>query len=162
TCVAAALAAVIGVPRGTCAQDIATSGRLALDDVVAYARAHSPALEAARRRASAAEAVPARAAAYDDPTFSYEAWNAPESLRLDRADNNILSPSQKLPFRGKRRLAGQMARGDADVAREEAESAELDLVAEVNRAYFDLWRRQQNLLVYARDRELVDRVARLA
>ena len=59
--------------------------------------------------------------------FSYEAWNAPESLQLDRADNNILKLSQKVPFPGKRTLAGTIAEGDAEMAHRDAQSAELDV-----------------------------------
>jgi len=134
------------------------AGTLRLEDVVDEARRANAEIRAARERQSAAAAVPARVSAYDDPTFSYEAWNAPESFRLDRADNNILRLSQKIPFPGKRRLAGEAAEHDAERARESASRAELDVVAAVKRAYYDLWRAHQNIQIYSRDQELVERL----
>jgi outer membrane protein, heavy metal efflux system len=134
------------------------AGTLRLEDVVDEARRANAEIRAARERQSAAAAVPARVSAYDDPTFSYESWNAPESFRLDRADNNILRLSQKVPFPGKRRLAGEAAERDAERARESATRAELDVVAAVKRAYYDLWRAYQNMQIYSRDQELVERL----
>ena len=93
-----------------------------------------PELQAARERASAARAEPARVSSYDDPVVSWEAWNTPESFRIDQADNNIFKLSQKIPFPGKRSLAGRMAERDADVASDDASAAERDLIAMVKRA----------------------------
>ncbi|TMA37088.1 MAG: hypothetical protein E6J79_11395, partial [Deltaproteobacteria bacterium] len=73
-----------------------------LADVIEEARVQNPEIKAARARAQAAAYMPRQASAYDDPVFSYEAWNAPESFDVRRADNNILKVSQKVPFPGKR------------------------------------------------------------
>ena len=89
---------------------------LRLADVVEQARQSNPQIRASRERAGALAAVPRRAAALDDPTVSYELWNAPD-FRPDRADNNIIRLSQKLPFPGKRALAGTMAEDEAEAAR---------------------------------------------
>ena len=82
---------------------------LRLSAVVAYVREHNPEIRAARSRAEVAAFMPAQVRALDDPTVSHEAWNMPNSFRMDRADNNIFRISQKLPFPGKRRLAGAVA-----------------------------------------------------
>src|SRR5581483_897842 len=134
---------------------------LRLADVLADAREHNPEIQAARDRASAAAAMPARASAYDDPTFSYEAWNAP-SVRIDRADNNIFRLSQRIPFPGKRTLAGTIAERDADVARRDADAVTLDVVHGVKRAYSDLWLEHEQLRVSGREKALVERFARIA
>ena len=86
----------------------------------------------------------------------------PNSFRMDRADNNIFRISQKLPFPGKRRLAGAVAEREADVSRHIAEGTALDAVSEVKRAYFDLWEAHEKLLVYSRDKEILQRFARVA
>lgn len=135
---------------------------LRLADLIAEALQHNPEIRAARERTNAMAAIPARVSAYDDPTLSYEAWNTPNSFRLDQADNNIFRLSQKIPFPGKRTLDGQVAEGDAEMARREAEMVELDVIAAVKRAYFDLWMVHQNLLTYARDKALVQRLAHIA
>jgi len=100
--------------------------------------------------------------ALDDPTFSYEMWNAPNPVRVDRADNNILRLSQKVPFPGKRALAGEVAVREADMARSEGTSVELDVAAAVKRAYYDLWATHELLNIYSRERGLVERFARIA
>jgi outer membrane protein TolC len=135
---------------------------LRLDDVVAEAQAANPAILSARERARAAAAMPARVSAWDDPTVSYESWNFPDSFRLDHADNNIFRLSQKIPFPGKRGLAGAVAERDADVARGETDAVALDVTAAVKTAYWDLWQAHQMLHVYARDRALMERFARVA
>ena len=135
---------------------------LRLGDVIDQARRDNPQLRAARERARAAAAVPTRVSALDDPTVSYEEWNAPNSFRPDRADNNILRLSQKFPFPGKRRLEGAMAEQDAEVARRESDSIELDVVTAVKRAFYDLWAAHQMLTVYSREQTLVQRLAHIA
>jgi outer membrane protein TolC len=138
-----------------------TAEVLRLTDVIAEVRTNNPEIQAARERARAAAAAPAKASAYDDPTLAYEAWNAPESFNLRDADNNILRLSQKVPFPGKLALAGKIAERDTEVARRDLESTELDVVAAVKRAYYTLWQAHQNLLIYSRDRDLVQQFARI-
>src|SRR2546422_1745679 len=135
---------------------------LRLDDAIEEAQATNPEIKAARARAQAAGYLPPQVSAYDDPVFSYEAWNTPESFDITRADNNILKLSQKVPFPGKRSLAGTAAERDADVARREADMVQLEVIAAVKRAYWDLWLVHENLLVYSRDKDLVERLARIA
>jgi outer membrane protein TolC len=139
-----------------------TAPRLRLDDVIAEAQAANPSIRAARERARAAAAIPARVSAWDDPTVSWESWNFPDSFRLDHADNNIIRLSQRIPFPGKRGLAGAVAEREADVARGETDAVALDVTASVKAAYWDLWQAHQVLHVYTRDRSLMDRFARIA
>jgi outer membrane protein TolC len=147
--------------RAVCAEELALP-TLRLSDVLEEALRANPGLRAARERASAARAEPARVSAYDDPVVSWEAWNTPESFRIDEADNNIFKLSQKIPFPGKRSLAGRMAERDADVASADASASERDLVAMVKRAYYTLWQSHQNLTIYSRDEALVERFAKIA
>src|SRR5262249_54453374 len=119
-------------------------------------------IRAAHERATAAAAVPGRVRALDDPTFSYEVWNAPNPVRVDRADNNIVRLSQKVPFPGKRALAGEVAAREADMARSEGTGVELDVAAAVKRGYYELWAAHQLRDVYGRERGLVERFARIA
>jgi cobalt-zinc-cadmium efflux system outer membrane protein len=135
---------------------------LALEKVIAHAREHNPAIQAARSRLSAARQVPDQASAYEDPTVSWEAWNAPEDFRVDQANNNIIRLSQKIPFPGKLRLKGEIASKEAERMEAELKAVEIDIVAQLKKAYFDLWLVYQNLEVYRRDRELVAQFARIA
>lgn len=135
---------------------------LRLEALVAEARERNPDIQAARDEARAMAAIPDQVAALDDPTLSWEAWNIPESLRVDRADNNIFRLSQKLPFPGKRRLAGEVALHAAERTAHEAGGVELDTVTAVKIAYEDLWEAHARLAVLRRDRELLERLASIA
>src|SRR5256712_8925104 len=141
------------------ADELPASGPLPLADVVAYARAHSPELEAARQHEAAARAVPAQAAAWDDPTVGAESWNSPRAVPYDGADNNILKLSQRLPFPGKLGLKGRMAERDADMAAADARMTELTVLESVKQAYWDLWLTDRHLAVYTRDLELARELA---
>ncbi len=140
----------------------AQAARLHLADLIAEARQHNAEMAAAQARARAAASVPGRVGALDDPVLSYEAWNAPESLRLDRADNNIFRLSQKIPFPGKRALAEEVATRDAAMAATEVRGTELDVVAGITKAYYDLWQVHRLIAVYTREKDLVQRVAGIA
>lgn len=135
---------------------------LKLTAVLAYAQEHNPTLKTAQSRLLAAQQVPAQVSAYDDPMVMWDNWNAPESLRLDQADNNIFRISQKIPFPGKLRLKGEIAGKAAEQKEAELRAAELDTVAQVKKAYYDLWLVYRNLQVYSRDKELVAQFAHIA
>ncbi len=135
---------------------------LELGKVITHAREHNPAIQTARSRLSAAQKVPDQVSAYDDPTLSWEAWNAPENFRVDQANNNIIRLSQKIPFPGKLRLKSEIASKDAEKMEAELKAVEIDIVAQLKKAYFDLWLTYQNLEVYRRNRELVAQFARIA
>jgi cobalt-zinc-cadmium efflux system outer membrane protein len=146
---------VLGVPS------LATADSLSLARVLDAVRSHNPAIAGAQARAVAAASIPARTRAYDDPVVSWEAWNFPEPVAIDRADNNIFRLSQRIPFPGKRTLAGEMAEREAEAVRHDAGEVALDAVTVAKRAYADLWRSHQTLAVSRRDFGLTERVARL-
>lgn len=135
---------------------------LVLDELIAEARRRNPEIQVARDRALAMASVPKQASALDDPTLSWEAWNIPDSLRVDRADNNIFRVAQKLPFPGKRRLAGDVATYDAEREGYDAARVELQVVTEVKVAYATLWEAHERLAILRREQELVRRFARIA
>lgn len=133
-----------------------------LADLLREARERNPSIAAAEARARAAAAVPARVSALDEPTLGWEAWNFPDGVKVGQADNNIFRLSQRLPFPGKRRLAGEMAERDADVARGEAVAARLDVDLELKTAFVAYWQAHANASIYAREREILERFARTA
>jgi outer membrane protein, heavy metal efflux system len=139
-----------------------TGPPLRLADVVAAARQLNPAVAVAAARAAAAAAEPAKASAWDDPVLSWEAWNIPDGSGIDQADNNILKLSQKIPFPGKRGLAGEMARHEAAAQMGTAQAVELDAVSAATRAFWALWQAYQRVRVFARDRELAHRSVQVA
>jgi outer membrane protein TolC len=137
-----------------------TAEPLRLADVLELARQANPEIQAVRQRAAALRSVPAQVSAYDDPTLSWEAWDIPESVRIDKAENNIFRLSQKVPFPGKRTLAGTVAEREADAGEQDVRAVELDVVAAVKRAYYDVWLAYQKRDILTRDKGLVQRITR--
>jgi outer membrane protein TolC len=133
-----------------------------LPELLREARERNPAIAAADARARAAAAVPARVSALDDPTLGWEAWNFPDGIKVGEADNNIFRLSQRLPFPGKRRLAGEMAEREADVARSDATAARLDVEFELKTAFVAYWQAHARAAIYARERGIIERFARTA
>ncbi|HZA21799.1 MAG TPA: TolC family protein, partial [Dehalococcoidia bacterium] len=133
-----------------------------LEAVLAYAQEHNPAIWVAKSRLLAAQKVPAQASAYEDPMVTWESWNAPESFQLNEADNNIFRLSQKIPFPGKLRLKGEIASKEAERMVAGLKITEIDTVAQLKKAYYDLWLVYRSLEVYRRDQELVTQFARIA
>ncbi len=135
---------------------------LKLEEVLAYAQHRNPAIKAAKSRSVAAQNVPAQVSAYEDPRVSWESWNAPENFRVDEADNNIFRLSQTIPFPGKLRLKGEIASKEAERMEAELRGTEIDTVAQLKKAYYDLWSVYRNLEVYRRDQALLAQFARIA
>jgi outer membrane protein TolC len=135
---------------------------LRLQDAIDIALRDNPVIAGAGERARAMREVPEQASAYDDPTFSWEAWDIPESLRVDAAENNIFRLSQKLQFPGKRTLAGKVAAHAADAAGQDVHAIELAVRAKVTRAYADLWLAGERARVIERDRALFERLSHTA
>jgi outer membrane protein, heavy metal efflux system len=154
----AMVATIVAYAAAVPAADPSTPLRLA--DVLQSARDANPMLLVARERAAALRAVPPQVSAYDDPTLSWEGWDIPESLRVDAAQNNIFRVAQKIPWPGKRTLAGVVAEREADAAQQEIRVADLDLTASVQRAYYGLWLAYQKRDILTRDKLLVERVTR--
>ncbi len=158
-CAAALVVASIAAAPAAHAE---TAEPLRLAEVLEMAQQANPEIRVVRLRATALRAVPAQVSAYDDPTLSWEGWDIPESLRVDQAENNIFRLSQKIPFPGKRTLAGTVAERDADAAQQEVRVAELDVATAVKRAYYDLWLTHQRRDIFTRDKLLVQRFTHIA
>jgi len=140
----------------------ATAAPLRLAEAIDIALRDNPLIAGAGDRARAMQEVPAQVSAYDDPTLSWEAWDIPDSLRVDQAENNIFRLSQKLPFPGKRTLAGTRATREADAAAEDVQTVRLEVRAAVTRAYAELWLASESARVVERDRALFERLAHTA
>src|SRR5262245_40507844 len=165
TLAAAVLGALLGAPVARAAAPAADRRKpavLHLEALLAEVKERNPEVQAARSTSQAMAAVPPQVAALDDPTLSYEAWNIPESWRIDRADNNIFRLAQKFPFPGKRRLAGEVAEHEAERSRYEASGVELDVLGAVKVAYYDLWQAHERLAVFEREKKLLERFAHVA
>ena len=97
----------------------------------------NPNVEAARQAWRAALAEYPQATSIEDPMLSYGV--APLSLSGDVPFGQRVELSQKLPWPGKRRLAGEAALAEAEAARGELEAVRLELALMASNMYDDLY-----------------------
>jgi len=155
----AALMSALTIAASSAAR-VSGASTLELADVLARAEEANPEIEVVRQRAAAMRAVPAQVSAWDDPTVRWEAWDIPDTWQVDQAETNIFWLGQKVPWPGKRTVAGRVAEHEADAAKHDVRTARLDLATMVTRAYYDLWLADEQRDILARDTSIVERIAR--
>ncbi|HEU4726890.1 MAG TPA: TolC family protein [Kofleriaceae bacterium] len=145
----------------------AVSGELALGGdtldrgaLVAAVLARNPEVEVARETWRAASAAYPSAVSLADPMVTYEV--APFSVTGDVPFGQRVQVSQKLPFPGKRELAGEAALAEADAARADFGLVRQQLAEMAVGAFDDYYVAARALEVNAHHRELIDRVQRSA
>lgn len=131
---------------------------LDLAALLQQARAANHDILSARGRLAAAQTVPSQVQALPDPLASVSWTN--ESLNgmtLGDADGSNLTFTwqQEVPYPGKRRLAGEAARRDAEAAALEVEQREVEVLAQVKEAYADLYRLDRASAILGENRQLL-------
>lgn len=112
---------------------------LLLRDVLQYARAHNPELQATQFEHDAAKERISQARALEDPEIKIQLWNTPESFNLTRTQRTIYGFAQSFPFPGTLALRETVARHQADRAASRRTAQERRLIADVKIAYYDLF-----------------------
>ncbi|HET6361391.1 MAG TPA: TolC family protein [Gemmatimonadota bacterium] len=155
-CRIAALAAAtlfLAVPaRETTAQEADLAA------LVEEARAASPEIAAADRALDAARARAEAAGAFPDPRLAVGLTNAVVSDPLASEDMMTMRMVQlgtTLPYPGKLDLEEEAARWMVSAAEAERQAVELGVVAEVKRAYYEIWFLDRALDVVRANRELL-------
>jgi cobalt-zinc-cadmium efflux system outer membrane protein len=152
-----AASAVVATPRAVASPVAASADTLRLVQVVAAARAASPALRAARLEAdAAAERIP-QAGALPDPQLSLALMNRPvDGFGVSQAMTmNAVQLTQMLPWPGKLGYGEERARRLADASRLDADEDEAEVLARVKGVYFQLAFMDRALGVMGRTRELL-------
>lgn len=149
-CCALALA-----PHTVSAEEIAPAD---LGALLAEADRSSAAIMAARLRHEAAGHVPSQRETLPDPMAGIAYTNETlTSLTLgEREDTNLtLSWTQEVPYPGKRRLAGDVARAEIGMAGRRIESIRVVVRSGIKSAYADLHRIDRTLEILAGNRDLL-------
>ncbi|WP_455243872.1 TolC family protein [Petrachloros mirabilis] len=126
---------------------------LVLSEIIREALEANPEIATARQQLAAASQRITQARALDDPTFSVQLWNFPESFNIGQTANTIIGLSQKFPFPGKLALKEQVASRSADITEQALRAKELDLVARAKQAYYDLFLAHKAIQIH---REQID------
>lgn len=128
--------------------------------LVAAVITRNPSVDAARAGLRAALAEIEQARALDDPTIGYEL--APLSVAGDAPFGQVISVRQKLPFPGKRRLAGEVALAMAEAEAAEIDVVRLELAQMASELYDDYYVAARALEINAQHKVLLEQIKKSA
>src|SRR5579872_5376304 len=134
-----------------------------LIDLLNEAEQNNPQIAAARHGWEAAKQIPSQVSTLPDPQFTAQQVNVGSPRPFAGYTNSDfayvgLGVSQDLPYPGKLRLKGEMAKRDADVVQQQYESVRLSIRAGVKSAYFQLAYLSSTLGILESDGELLQQV----
>lgn len=144
-----------------------SEGVTSLQDLLAEAERNNPQVEAARQAWEAAKQIPSQVSTLPDPQFTLQQLNVGSPRPFAGFTNSDfayigIGVSQDIPYPGKLRLKGEMAKRDADVAREQYESMHRAVLAGVKSAYFQLAYLSKTLGILESDGQLLQQVEKAA
>jgi cobalt-zinc-cadmium efflux system outer membrane protein len=152
------------------AQDSPTSHTGAvtpLSELLAEAEKNNPQIEAARQGWQAAKQVPTQVSTLPDPQFNLQHVSVGSPRPFAGYTNSDfaylgLGVSQDIPYPGKLRLKGEIAKRDADVSQQQIESVRRAVLAELKGTYFQLAYLSKTLTILEEDGELLKQVEQAA
>ncbi len=140
--------------------------RLELDVLVREALQNNPEIIAAQKQYEAARQRPTQESSLPDPMLSlgYASAGSPRpfaGIGVEPAANAGLMVSQEVPFPGKRKLRGDIARKEADADFELYQGTQLNVVSRVKQAYYRLYYAYAATDVLERNKELLRKLLRI-
>lgn len=140
------------------------TGPRPVEEYVGFALSQSPRIQAARKRLEARGFRVPQAASLEDPMFGVNGYPFyPYVLQTSGGVSTYnLMASQKLPWPGKLEAQSQAAEAEVDMARAELAAAELEVIEQVKRTYFELYFVQRTLSITEHSRELLVQVRAIA
>ncbi len=120
---------------------------LSLDEAVQEVLAANQDIRAAGYRVEAAKARIPQAKALDDPMVGVMFEDVPFGDSVTRGEEINYRIQQNLPFPGKRHVRGKAARLDAEATAEGSRGHVRDVLLDLKRTYYDLYRLDRSLAV---------------
>jgi len=138
-----------------------------LAELLEEAEKNNPQIEAARQGWQAANQVSTQVSTLPDPQFTLQQFSVGSPRPFAGYTNSNfayigLGVSQDLPYPGKLKLRGEIAKRDADVSQQQVESVRRAVLAEVKAAYFQLSYLSKTLGILEQDGELLRQVEQAA
>jgi len=138
-----------------------------LADLLAEAERSNPQIEAARHGWDSARQVPTQVSTFPDPQFVLQHVSVGSPRPFAGYTNSDfayigLGVSQDLPYPGKLRLRGEIAKKDADVTQQRYESVRREILAGVKMAYFQLGYLAKRQTILEGDGQLLQQVEQAA
>src|SRR5579859_4377825 len=138
-----------------------------LSELLAEAEKNNPQIEAARQGWQAAKQVPTQVSTLPDPQFNLQHVSVGSPRPFAGYTNSDfayfgLGVSQDIPYPGKSRLKGEIAKREADVSQQQIESVRRSIFTELKAAYFRLVYLSKTLAILEQDGELLKQVQQAA
>ena len=158
----------LSVATLTRAQEVPSSNQPAkLADLLAEAERSNPQIQAARHGWDSAKQVPTQASTLPDPQFVLQHVSVGSPRPFAGYTNSDfayvgLGISQDLPYPGKLRLRGEIAKKDAAVTQQRYESVRRAILAGVKMAYFQLGYLAKRQTILEGDGQLLQQVEQAA
>jgi outer membrane protein, heavy metal efflux system len=138
-----------------------------LQDLLTEAERDNPQIEAARQGWEAAKQAPSQVSTLPDPQFTLQQVNVGSPRPFAGYTNSDFSylgigVSQDLPYPGKLRLKGEMAKRDADATQQQYESVRRSVLTGVKSVYFQLAYLSKTLAILESDGQLLQQVEKAA
>jgi cobalt-zinc-cadmium efflux system outer membrane protein len=154
----------------TVAQELASSHpgvATPLSELLAEAEKNNPQIEAARQGWQAAKQVPTQVSTLPDPQFNLQHVSVGSPRPFAGYTNSDfaylgLGVSQDIPYPGKLRLKGEIAKRDADVSQQQVESVRRAVLSEIKATYFQLAYLSKTLALLEEDGDLLKQVEQAA
>jgi len=146
-------------------QPTTTADVVKLADLVAEAERKHPAIQAAARLVEAKRARVPQARAWPDPQLSIGYMGDPAPFKTQANDPSSyrqFGVMQEIPYPGKRELRGKIAEKEVDAEGWNVEAARRRVRAEVKLAYFELWGVDRALDTTQKNKDLLEKLARIA
>lgn len=137
------------------------SGKTVLSELIQTALNENPYIQAAEKEWQAAlEGIP-QAKSLPDPMLSYSHFGQSIETRLGPQRDKI-SVSQKFPFFGKQSIRGEVARSQAWILEAQYRAVQADVMLKVKQAYFSLYWFDRALQISQEEKEVLQRLTRVA
>ena len=138
-----------------------------LTELLEEAEKHNPQIAAARQGWQASKPMPTQVSTLPDPQFTLQQFSVGSPRPFAGYTNSNfayigLGVSQDIPYPGKLRLKGEIAKRQADVSQQEIESVRRGIFADLKVAYFQLAYLSKTLAILEQDGELLKQVQQAA
>jgi len=139
----------------------------ALSKLVKEAEQNNPQILAARRQWQAATQVPSQVSTLPDPQINVQNVSAGTPLPMDGFSTVQMAylgfgVSQSIPYPGKLRLRGEIARRKADTLQQRTDSVRRSVIEKVKTTYFRLGYVQETLAILDKDEKLLKQIEKIA
>jgi outer membrane protein, heavy metal efflux system len=138
-----------------------------LPELLAEAEKNNPQIESARQSWQAAKQVPTQVSTLPDPQFNLQQVSVGSPRPFAGYTNSDfaylgLGVSQDIPYPGKLRLKGEIAKREVDVSQQQIESVRRAVLDELKATYFQLAYLSKTLAILEEDGKLLKQVEQAA